>query len=416
MYKSRQKTFTHVVTLAAVVVTMVVYSAGVMAATPGVTSKHINLGALLALTGVFASGAKAQLAGYHLYWDRVNENGGVCNGRTVKIIARDHHYNVQKAVTAFSDINDQVLAIQGITGTPMAKALAPRMAAKNMVGINNGFSPVVLGEQSILVPGSTYDVDMVNAVDYLVENGVLEKGDTIGYVYFPGGFGGAGLKGAQYAAAQQGINVVSFAVTPSVSGLSSQVNSMKSAEVDAIFMSVSPALLANAAAVSHTVGLDVPIVVPAPTFVPALMDSSAAAQIDGRVIVASAYNAWSADIPAMKKVRQLYRETEQNVDPQQFILLGYVGAIIMHSALEHACAEGDLTRQSLLAAFSNVTSFDLHGLAVNVSYQNPSMPPSTKTYITKAKSGVPGGLVTAMDHPFQGEDIQSYIQTQYKQE
>lgn len=414
MYKPRRRRFKTTAAIASVVVMALAYSAGVTAATPGVNAKTITMGAILSLTGVFASGAKAQLAGMHLYWDKVNANGGVCDGRTIKIAARDHHYNVQQAVTAYSGIHNQILAIQGLTGTPMSKALAPRMAAQSVVAIPMSFSPVLLDRGSILIPGSTYDVDMVNAVDYLVQTGALKKGDTISYVYFPGGYGGAGLNGAKFAAEKQGITVLPFQVTPSVSDLSAQIREMVSADVDAMFMSVSPPLLANAAAVSHTEGLDIPIVVPGPNFVPALMESSAAEQIADRVMVASAYNAWSADMPTMNKVRAMYEKTEQNVDPQQFMLLGYVASEIMHSALQSVCAAGDLTRQNLLQAFSEIKSFDLNGLAVDVSYLDRSMPPSIATYIVQAKQGVAGGLVPLMDTPFTGENVQAYVQSKYK--
>lgn len=414
MYNIRHKTWKKMLPVVSAVLLGASLSGTSMAATPGVSSNTVNMGAILSLTGIFASGAKAQLAGMNIYWNRVNDNGGVCDGRTIKITARDHHYNVQQAVTAYSDIHDQVLAIQGLTGTPMSKALAPRMAAQNVVAITMGFSPVLLDRKSILVPGSTYDVNMVNAVDYLVQQGVLEEGDTIGYVYFPGGYGGMGLRGAQFAAQKNGIEVMPFQVTPSVSDLSAQINEMAAAEVDAIFMSGSPPLLANAAAVSHTAGLDVPIVVPAPNFVPELMESSAAEQIDARVIVVGAYNAWTADVPAMETLRALYQKSDQESTPQQFLILGYVASKIMHAALEKVCAHGELTRDNLVQAFSNIESFDLNGLAVNVSYQNRSMPPSLKTYISKAKQGVPGGLVPVMDHPFKGKSIPSYIASQYK--
>lgn len=414
MYEIRHKIWRRILAVASAFVLSVSLSGTSLAATPGVTPKAIKLGAILSLTGIFASGAKAQLAGMQLYWNRVNNSGGVCGGRTVEIIARDHHYNVQKAVTAYSDIHNQILAIQGLTGTPMSKALAPRMAAENVVAIPMSWSPVLLGKKSILIPGSTYDVNMVNAVDYLVNKGVLEKGDTIGYIYFPGGYGGAGLKGAQFAAKQHGISVMPFQVTPSVSDLSAQIHEMAAAEVDAIFMSASPPLLANAAAVSHTVGLDVPIIVPAPNFVPELMESSAAEQIDARVMVASGFNAWAADIPAMKKLRALYKKSDQKSSPQQFLILGYIAAKIMHSALQTVCAQGELTRKNLLQAFANIKSFNLNGLAVNVSYQQRSMPPSFKTYIVEAEQGVPGGLVAVTDHPFKGKSMQAYIKSQYK--
>jgi ABC-type branched-subunit amino acid transport system substrate-binding protein len=382
--------------------------------TPGVDSKTITVGAILSLTGVFASGAKAQLAGARLYWNKVNNNGGVCNGRKVKIIARDHHYNVQKAVTAYSDIHNRILAVQLLTGTPMTKAIASRMESESVVALPMSWSPELLGRKSILIQGTTYDVDMVNAVDYLVKEGVLKKGGSIGYVYFPGGFGGAGLKGAQFAAKKHGISVKAFQVTPSVSDLSSQIHKMAGAKVDAIFMSVSPPLLANAAAVSHSAGLDVPIVVPTPTFVPALMKSSAAAQINGRVMVVSPYDAWSADLPATKKLRAEYRKSDEKADPQQFVISGYVAAKIMHSALKKVCANSKLTRENLLRAFSKVESFELHGLAVNVSYQDRSTPPSLKTFILKADKDATGGLVPVADHPFKGKSVQSYIKAEYK--
>lgn len=414
MYEIRRKTCRNMLALVSTFVLGVGLSGTSIAAAPGVNSKTITTGAILSLTGVFASGAKAQLAGAQTYWNKVNNNGGVCEGRTVEIIARDHQYNVQKAVTAYSGIHNQILAIQLLTGTPMTKALAPRMAAETVVAIPMSWSPQLLGKESILIQGTTYDVDMVNAVDYLVKAGILEEGDSIGYVYFPGGFGGAGLKGAQFAAEKHGITVLPFQVTPSVSDLSAQVREMAAAQVDAIFMSVSPPLLANAAAVSHTEGLDVPIVVPTPTFVPALMNSSAADQIDGGVLVVSPYNAWSADSPGVKKLRAMYSKSGQDADPQQFLIAGYVAAKIMHSALQAACANGDLTRKSLKQAFSQVESFDLNGLAVNVSYQNRSMPPSFKTYILKADKDAAGGLIPVTDQPFKGKSVQSYVKRQYK--
>lgn len=374
------------------------------AAVPGVTSKTITMGALLSLTGTFAAGAKAQLAGAQLYWDQVNAADGVCDGRQVKIVARDHGYDPQKTVTAYSDIHDDVLAIQLLTGTPMTQAVEPQMEQDSVSTIPMAFSPDLLGNDSILIPGTTYDIDMVNAVDYLVKEGKLKKGDKIGYVYFQGDFGGAGLKGATYAAKQQGISVAPFQVDPSVTDLSSQINQMAKDDVKAIFMSVSPPLLANGAALSSTRGLDVPIVVPSPTYVPELLSSPAADQIAKRVIVVSSMNAWSADAPGVNELRAQYKKSDKEADPQQFFILGYAAASLMDDALKATCSDGPLTREGLKKAFASITNFDLNGLGVNLSYTDRSVPPSLSDYILKADKDAVGGLTPLMSEPFKGEN------------
>ncbi|MEO7125528.1 MAG: ABC transporter substrate-binding protein [Nakamurella sp.] len=384
-------------------------SGGAAASAPGVTPTTITLGALLALTGTFAAGAKAQLAGAQLYWNDINANGGVCDGRTVKITARDHEYDPQKAVTAYSDIHDDILGIQLLTGTPMTEAVADQMAQETVSAIPMSWSPDLLGKDSILVPGTTYDIDMVNAVDYLVKDGTLADGNSIGYVYFQGDFGGPGLKGAEFAAKKHNITVKSFQVDPSVTDLSSQVSEMAKDGVKAIFMSVSPPMLANAAAVSHTQGLDVPIVVPSPTYVPELLSSSAAEQVAARVMVVSSYNAWTADTPGLQKLRDQYKKSGEKSDPQQFFIAGYAAASMMHAALDSACSKGALTRESLKDAFANVKSFAMDGLSVDLSYHDRKAPASLSDYILHADKDAVGGLKPVTDTPFQGEDAQAFL-------
>lgn len=377
---------------------------------PGVTDSTITLGALSALTGTFAAGATRQLAGAEQYWKTVNDNGGVCDGRTVEIVARDNGYDPQKTVTAYSDISSQILAVQLLTGTAMTEAVAPQMEADGVSAIPMSWSPTLLGKESILIPGTTYDIDMVNAVDYLVEEGTLSDGDSIGYIYFQGDFGESGLAGATFAAEQHGITVDPYQVDPTVTDLSSQISQIAAAGSAAIFMSTNPPLLANAAAVSDTQGLDVPIVTPTPTYVPELLSSPAADQIAERVIVVSPYNAWSAKDDALKFLRDEFDKGGDDGTPQQFFIAGYAAASLMHKAIEAACDQGQLTRESLKEQFSSATSFEMKGLSVDLDFSDRSVPASLADYFHHAGKDAEGGLKPLVTEPYQGDDAEAFLQ------
>ncbi len=48
--------------------------------------------------------------------------------------------------------------------------------------------------------GTTYDLEIVNGLAYLQQQGLIADGDTIGHIYIDGEYGGNGLKGSQYYA------------------------------------------------------------------------------------------------------------------------------------------------------------------------------------------------------------------------
>lgn len=374
------------------------------AAVPGVTDSTITLGTIQSLTGGFAAGAQAQLAGAQLYWDQANADGGVCD-RTVELLPRDHAYDPQKAVSAYADIREQIFAIQLSTGTAMTAAIVPQMETDVVSAIPMSFSPDLLGNESVLVPGTTYDIEMLNAVDFLVEEGTLKKGDSIGYIYFQGDFGGPGFEGATFAGEKQGITVEGYQIDPTVTDLSSQISTIAANGNKAIFMSVSPPLLANAVGVAATQGLDVPFVVPTPTYVPQLLDSPAGADIAERVIVGSSYPAFADESPAITKLRDTFEPTEE-ATAQQFIIAGYAAAKMMDSALESTCEAGPLTREGLRETFASIKEFNQDGLSVDLSYVNRDESPALSTYFSHASKDAVGGLTPMSDGAFKGKNSQ----------
>jgi branched-chain amino acid transport system substrate-binding protein len=94
----------------------------------GVTDNEIRLGGVHDLSGVFASVSNPALRGANLYFDQVNEAGGV-HGRKIRYIVEDHGYQVPRATQAANKLvqRDEIFAMLMTLGTPHNLAAFPIM-------------------------------------------------------------------------------------------------------------------------------------------------------------------------------------------------------------------------------------------------------------------------------------------------
>ena len=126
---------THTKTLlaAAAVATLAV---GANAQTRGVTDTEVRIGGVHDLSGVFAAISTPAVNGANLYFDMVNENGGV-NGRQINYMVEDHGYQLPRSTQAFNKLieRDQVFAMLLNLGTPMNLAAAPLMERRGVPNI-----------------------------------------------------------------------------------------------------------------------------------------------------------------------------------------------------------------------------------------------------------------------------------------
>ena len=156
---------------------------------------EISLGLLTDLSGVFAALGKPIVQGTQLYWKQQNADGGVCD-RKVKLVVKDHGYDPQKAVVQYRELAD-VAALQQLLGSPITAALLPTLEADSMISLLAAWPSSLLANDFIIEVGATYDIEMINGLDYLLEDGKIAKGDKIGHIYFEGEYGENGLAGLQ---------------------------------------------------------------------------------------------------------------------------------------------------------------------------------------------------------------------------
>jgi branched-chain amino acid transport system substrate-binding protein len=93
---------------------------------PGVTNTEIIIGNVQDLSGPMKELGKLLPSGSNLYFDYVNQGGGVY-GRKIRMLVEDGQYNPQKTLTAVKKLieKDKVFCLYNVIGTSSVEAVRP---------------------------------------------------------------------------------------------------------------------------------------------------------------------------------------------------------------------------------------------------------------------------------------------------
>jgi ABC-type branched-subunit amino acid transport system substrate-binding protein len=363
---------------------------------PGVTADTITLGVLTDQSGPFAGASLGIAQGRQLFWDARNADGGVC-GRTVEFDVKDHAYNAQNATSLYAAMEPEVLAFDELLGSPMIAALVPTIAQDSALTMAVSFSSSLLDNPYVVVTGATYDIEMINALQWLVDNGRVAEGDTVGHVYLEGDYGENALSGARYAAEQLGVTIAEQKVQPTDEDLTAQVTALEQAGAKIVLLTTTPPQAASAAAIAQANGLEMSFVGSNPTFSPALLASPAAAALQESYLMVSSIAPYASDAAGPTSVRDAFGASFADQTPTHFVLYGYAQGELMAQILETACADGTLTRDGLLAAFQSLSNVDTEGLVAPMDFSSPGQPSAREVLILKPDANVEGGLTVVED-------------------
>jgi ABC-type branched-subunit amino acid transport system substrate-binding protein len=360
---------------------------------PGVTADTITLGYLPDLSGVFAPNGKSMMEGANLYWDAKNADGGIC-GRQIELSVQDTGYDPQKAVAAFQQMSGDVVGLGLVLGSSITSALLPSVEQEGMFLNFAGWTSDILPNENVAIAGTTYDIEAINAVDFLMSEHGIKEGDTIGHLYFEGDYGENALKGAKYAADKHGLKIVEQKITPAETDMTGQVAAFRRGGVKAILFSAAPPQAASLAGIAASQKLDVPIVANGPGWTPQLLTTPAADALAANYFVVSSMAPLGLDAEGVTTFLDAYeQEYPKGTPSSNGSLYAYAGAQIADAALTKACENKDLTRQGVLDALRSIDALDTGGtVAGTLDFTDPAQPPSRMIYIAKVSKDAPGGL------------------------
>ena len=301
----------------------------------------------------------------------------------------------------------KIAGLQQLLGSPITAALLPTLKQDSMISLLSAWPPSLLANDFVIEVGASYDVEQINALDYLKDKGKIKPGDKIGHVYFEGEYGEGGLAGTKYWASKNGSTVVEQKIQATDEDMTGQVAALKRAGVKAIAVTTGPKQLASIAGIAASQGLNVPIVGNNPTFDPAVMASPAAKALAANAYIAGSISAWTLDKPQVKQVGDEFVSKNGKKDAKASVQFGYAQAQVMYEILKKACDNKDLSREGIVKASRQLSGVDTGGLIAGPLDYTKIGEPSTRTIYIARPANVIGGL-KSLPGTFESDTAKSY--------
>lgn len=367
----------------------------------------INVGLLSDLSGPFAPLVSAIVSGHEVYWENVNNNGGI-NGLKVNLVIEDNAYDVPTQIQKYEKIHNDVVAIGHSTGSPHTVAILPNLAEDNMLAIPltwySGWTDPALNA-NLLHHGSPYCLEAMNSIDYMSND--IGGASTIAIASIPGDYGLDGATGAAKAAEALGLEVVYDATGKAIPGddasLTEIANGIAAASPDLVFFSATPAAFSSVFGQAVAQGYEGKWTGTSPSWSPAFMQSEIADAVTRDVYISTYVDTWDGDSEGSQDMTALMKELKPDAPPLDYYNEGYVEATILHQALLKAYDNGDMTRAGVLAAGKSLESVDFKGLAAPETYVGaPNEQVQRKTNMARPDPNSPtGSSITEFDYTAQ---------------
>src|SRR5699024_9937783 len=133
--------------------------------------------------------------------DQVNEDGGICD-REIVLDVKDHGYKADNAVPLYDEMQANNVGLIQLLGSPMLAALKTKLETDQMLAAVPSMASNNLDSDQIVSVTTTYDIEMINGLAWMQEQGMLDDCDTIGAIYLSNEAGQNGIAGVKYYAEQ----------------------------------------------------------------------------------------------------------------------------------------------------------------------------------------------------------------------
>ena len=373
----------------------------------GVTKDKITLGLNMDHSGVFKTFDVGLLHGSTIWKDEVNKAGGIC-GRQVEFNDVDNGYQADKAVTIYAAQKSKILGYIQVGGSPTISALKEQFKSDKILAGAMAWASTNLDNPYVMIVGSTYDVDAINALAYLQKQSKIADGDKIGHIYIDSEYGKDALLGTKFYASKHKQTIVEAPIAAGDTDMSAVITKMKSDGVKAVFMTSTAAAMSSAATQMSNQDLTVPLMGNAPTFQANLLDTPAKNDIIKNYYqVSNVVPYGDTQVPAMVKLAQEY-QTQYSADPPDYTVpIGYATGLVWQATLEKACTNKDMTREGILKAYQSLSGIDMKGLFPKLDFSHPGRPSSLGSMINVADPSVPGNLAPKETF-FESNEVKEY--------
>ncbi len=376
---------------AALVATLTLGGCGDVSADAGVKADEIVLGVLSDQSGPFKNTGQGLVRGNELWVADVNARGGVCR-RQIRLDIGDTSYRPEVAKSVYTAQRGQVLGYLQVLGSPSAATLEEGVKEDGVTMLALAWSSFFLNNPFHIVPGTTYDLEVINGLSYLQSQGLIKNGDSVGHIYIGGEqYGDSALLGASHYAKAHAMKLLPVKVKSTDADMSSIVAGFRGQLVKAIILTTSPAQTGSAVRANKAGGLNVPVLANNPAFDPALLAGPGVVGLD-RLWLASSAVPYSSDVPKAKEVAQKFTAAFPQAPPTAGVPYGYALGMIWEQVLKKACDNKDLTKAGIQRAFRESSAVVTDDLLAALDFTKLGSPASRSIYLSRPDATQQGGL------------------------
>jgi ABC-type branched-subunit amino acid transport system substrate-binding protein len=301
-----------------------------------------------------------------------------------------------------------VLGIMAILGSSVTTALSQSLIDNETTAVVLSKSSDLLSNPYVIIPATTYDIEMINGLSYLMEQGKIHDGDAIGHIWLDGEYGANGLRGAQYFAQRHHLTLRDAKVTATRSDMRDVVAAFAGApRVKAIALSTTPDQTGSAVTANQQLRLTVPVIGNSAAFTPQLLFGPAAGAL-GNLSVVNSSVPFSALAPRAEQVADAYRQAGYLEVPSSGVTYGYAIGKIWGQLLKRACANGNMRRSGIQEALLQSTNLTTDNLVADLNFAKPGAPAARETFVGVPDATVLGGI-RQVKPLFVAPDAQSYV-------
>jgi ABC-type branched-subunit amino acid transport system substrate-binding protein len=378
----------------------------------------IYLGVISDLSvGAFASYGPEIVRGHEDYWKRVNEAGGI-GGFDIDVSEniQDGEYDPQVYPQAYREIEPDILALAESLGTPQTQAILSDMEADNVVGATStwwsGWNFEEEDNGLVLESGSSYCFHSMSALDWVSEN--REAPTSVVSVGFPTDFGLDYAAGVEKWAEANGVEVQEYIETGPNAAVGNQdgvVQRILEGQPDVVGLAVPPGEAAEIVGKAAAQGYTGTFLGFLASWNPALLGTDAAAAMEQLYLHVSTFESFGGSSEAHQAMIETYGEGEN--PPNDGYTFGWVSQYPIQAVLEKAAANGDLTREGVVAAVDG-TEVDFEGALPTVTLggdPNENVDRSVTINEVVLDGGEYGQGVRALETAYVGPTAEAYEYT-----
>ena len=366
---------------------------------PGFDGTTIKVGVLTPLSGPVAAPIGIPLTdGGDVYWQRVNAEGGVAGKYKVEVVKEDNKYDPAETKTKYTKIKDEVVLFSQILGTPPTQTVLQDLKADKIVASPASLDGEWVREPNLLPVGSTYQLQFINAAEYLLTEGGM-KGKPMCIIAEEGAYGDAGIEGLEYAADELDFDIaVTARFKTSDQDVTAPVQQLKNGNCAAVFVTATPTPTGRILGTGAQLSFNPQWIGQSPTWVSSLAASAVKPILEKSFLLIGEGPEWGdKSVPGMKQMLDDVAKYKADQPPDGYFTFGYAQAMAVHQLLETAVENGDLSREGILKAVEEA-EVDSMGLYGEYKYGKAAeRSPSRTNAIFKVDSTVPGALKKLKD-------------------